>query len=224
MISDHSLPNKGSPARAIAKHPIKAKHQMPTLSLYEIRQRCRRYARQFSYSEVLFNRIPAYIFQYLCSPNPLEVVRASFDQMDIINIFMLINGISADLMMAFYAAANQNLENVLMIHEYLLRMWQMYRQATPENLCGIFGTFFSYHLETRTLRRVDMSIVYRHRNLSQEPHFVPNQPNWRRAREVRRLYRLGQYRVNDIYDIAELRMAWYGGMRQRHGRHNESTQ
>lgn len=89
--------------------------EMPRFSIFEIRQRCRDYARQFNYSDSLFNRIPTYIFQYFCSNNPLEVVPGPFDQMDIMNIFMIINGISADLMMAFYAAADPELDDVRMI-------------------------------------------------------------------------------------------------------------
>lgn len=87
-------------------------------SLHEIRNRCRTYARKFNYPEVLFNRIPTYIFQYFGSNDPLDRVPGSLDQMDIMNIFMIINGISADIMMAFYAAADQPLETVLRIHEY----------------------------------------------------------------------------------------------------------
>lgn len=132
---------------------------MSRLSVHTIRENCRRYARQFSYPDYLFNRIPTYIFAFFSSPNPLGIIRETYDQMDIINVFMLINGISADLMMAFYAAAHQDLETVLMVHEYLLRMWQLHSHAQEDELIGIFGTIFSYHLETRTLRRIDMTQV-----------------------------------------------------------------
>lgn len=193
---------------------------MPTPSIFEIRRRCRQYAIRFNYPDILFNTIPTYIFQYFCLINPLEVVPGPFDPMDIMNIFMIINNISADLMMAFYAAGDQELDNVLRIHDYLLRMWQLYNQARPEDLFGLFGTFFAYHMETRTLRRIDMTIVNHNRGQRQPTHFVPNQVNWRRAREVRLLFRRGQYTIGDEFDLAEFRMAWYGGLRNRRGRYN----
>lgn len=70
------------------------------------------------------------------------------------------------------------------------------------------------------IRRIDMTIVDYNRGQRQPNHFVPNQVNWRRAREVRQLFRRGQYIISDEYDLAELRMAWYGGFRIRRGRYN----
>lgn len=194
--------------------------KMPRPSLHQVRDQCRIYARQFNFPEQLFNRIPMYIFQYFGTPNPLTVIRGAYDSMDIITIFMIINKISAELMMAFYASADQELETTLMVHDHFQKMWQLHGQNNPRDLCGIFGTLFSYHLETRTLRRVDMSIVLHHQRHRSPTHFVPNQLNWQRAREVRTQYRNGQYRINDLYDLAELRMAWYGGLRIRRGRYN----
>lgn len=99
-------------------------------------------------------------------------------------------------------------------------MWQLYNQARPEDLIGIFGSFFAYHLETRTLRRIDMTIVNHNHGQRQSTHFVPNQVGWRRAREVRQLYRRGQYRIDDEFDLAEFRMAWFGGFRTRRGHYD----
>lgn len=193
---------------------------MPRPSLREVRERCRVYAHQYGFPILLFNRIPMYFFQYFGSPDPLTVVSGPFDQMDIINIFMIINGISANLMTAMYAGADQQLETVLRIHEYLLRMWSLYDSQPAHELVSNFGDYFVFHLETRTLRRIDMSIVDHNHQRTRLTNFVPNQVSWRRAREIRRLYRSGQYRIMDIYDLAEFRMAWYGGLRVRQGRYD----
>lgn len=164
-----------------------------------------------------------YIFQYLSSPSPLMVISSTFDQIDIINVFMLINDISAHLMTAMYAAADQDLDTVLQLQDYFLRMWDLYNRNPSEEHQGIFGTYYAYHLHTRTLRRIDMSIVDNHTRRANTTQFVPNQLSWRRAREVRTLYRTGQYRVADEFDLAELQMAWYGGLRIRRGRHNHQS-
>lgn len=112
-------------------------------NIHEIRERCRIYARQFHYPEYLFDRMPTYVFQYFGSPNPLDTIPGSFDQMDTLNIFMIINGISADLMMAFYAAAEQEIETVIRIYEYFLRMYSLYNESSSidliANLCPLFG-------------------------------------------------------------------------------------
>lgn len=190
-------------------------------NIHEIRERCR-YARQFHYPEYLFNRMPTYVFQYFGSPNPLDSIPGLFDQMDIMNIFMLINGISAELMMAFYAAGEQEVDTVIRIHEYFLRMYSLYNESSVNDLIANFGSYFSYHLETRSLRRIDMSVVNYNRHQRLSNNFVPNQVNWRRALEIRQLYRRGQYQIMDEYDLLEFRMAWFGGLRIRRGRFNRN--
>lgn len=86
-------------------HP-NANKRVPLLSIYSyfisihnnfrrIISTCRIYARQFHYPEYLFDRM--YVFQYFGSPDPLDRVPGSFDQMDIMNI-LIINNISAELM------------------------------------------------------------------------------------------------------------------------------
>lgn len=162
-----------------------------------------------------------YIYQHLASQRPLDVVPGSFDSMNIMNIFMLINGISADLMAAFYAAGGQAYQEVLRLHEYFIRMWRMYTEAVQGDLIGMFGDYFAYHLETRTLRRIDMSVVDHGRGTRHNTHFVPSRPDWRQAREVRRLYRAGEYQILNDDDLEEFRYAWGGEYRTRRGHADE---
>lgn len=201
--------------------PAVTKPKMPIANLALIRHGCRRYARQFNYPSQLFDRIPIYVFHYFASPSPMDFVQGSFDPMDIMNVFMIINQISADLMAAFYAAGGQDFQTVLRIHDYLLRMWDLYRNTEPIDLHVVFGTNFSYHLASRSLRRMDMSLVTHRSGHDARTHFVPNHPGWRRAREVRRLYRSGQYVIADCYDLAEFQMAWSGGYGIRRGRSSQ---
>lgn len=193
---------------------------MPRLQLWEVRQRCRYYSRQFQFSQRLFGRIPMYIFQYFLSPDPLAILRITFDQMEIMNIFMLINGISADLMVAFYAAAGHDVEVVFLLHDYFRHIWHLYRTSLSSDLLGIFGHFYSYHLETRSLRMINFERVVTRTTARQGNYFVPNHLNWRRSREVRRLFSVGRYQIDDFFDLDEFRMAWYGGFQHHAGRYN----
>lgn len=185
---------------------------------HEVRERCRVEARRFHYPEHLFGRFPTYIFRYFMSVDPLHST-GSYSLINIITVFMLINNIDAGLMMAFFNAGDQGLDTLFQLHGIFSVYWRLYR-STPENeLISIFGDCFSFHCESRTLRRVDMSIA------NSEPqnheHFVPDTSNWRRWREVRRLIRIGEFRVIDDYDLLEVREAMRGGMRGRGRRHRQ---
>lgn len=182
----------------------------------EVRRRCRIEARRFGFSERLFDRIPIYIFRYFMSDDPM-ISTQPFTQMDIMTVFMLINEIDAGLMMAFYNVGGQQVEMLFELHRIFSAMWRLYRSNQPDDLLSVFGNFYSFHLESRTLRRVDMSIV----TYAQQDResFVPNAMNWRRWREVRQLIRANSFRVNDDYDLLEVREALRGGLLQR-GRHH----
>lgn len=182
----------------------------------EVRRRCQIVARRFRYPEYLFNRIPMYIFRYFKSADPLLGNSAYFTQLNVITIFMIINGIDAGLMMAFYNEGEQSIDTIFELHRIFVAMWRLYRTTEPFDHFSVFGQYFSYHLETRSLRRIDMSIVNYDRS-NHEP-FVPDQINWRRWREVRRLILAGQFRVDDDYDLLEVREAMRNGMRQQRGR------
>lgn len=143
------------------------------VSVVDVRRRCRYYARRFGYSLLLFDRIPTYIFEYFRSNDPLNTFTPSFTQIELITTFMIINNISADLMTSFYSSGDQELDIVLHLHTFFITMWRLYRESTEDSLLGRFGTFFAYHLESRTLRRIDMSLVIFNRGQRQFfSHFI----------------------------------------------------
>lgn len=186
------------------------------LHIAEVRRRCRIEARRFNFPEQLFSRIPTYFFRYFKSIDPLLDNSEHFCQWHIMTVFMLINNIDAGLMMAFYNAGEQDIDTLFKIHSIFATMWRLYRRTDAVDLVSVFGPYFSYHLESRTLRRIDMSVVTTGRD-NREP-FVPHQINWIRWREVRRLILSSAFRVNDDYDLLEVREAMQGGILHQRGR------
>lgn len=182
----------------------------------EVRRRCQIEARRFHFSEQLFNRIPMYFFRYFKSINPLLDNSEHFSQIHIITVFMIINNIEAILMMAFYNAGEQDFETQMKLHSIFATMWRLYRTTNAVDRISVFGRYFSFHLQTRTLRRIDMSVVTTGRD-NHEP-FVPHQTNWIRWREVRRLILSREFRINDDYDLFEVREAMQGGILYQRGR------
>lgn len=146
------------------------------LHVAEVRQRCRIEARRFGFSETLFNRIPIYFFRYFMSTDPLLSNPQGFTQYNIMTVFMVINRIDAGLLMAFYNAAEQNIDTLFEIHAIYSTLWRLYERTNADDLLDIFGNFYAYHLETRTLRRIDMSIVNYHQTNHEQ--FVPDTVSW----------------------------------------------
>lgn len=190
----------------------------------EVKRRCRIYAQRFNYPLNLFDRFPMYVFRYFQSSDVIHPNSSStsFTQLNIITVFMIINHASADLMMAFYSAGEQDVDTVFRLQSYFLAMWEFYRNEPESELFSIFGTYFAFHCESRTLRRVDMSIVNYRSNENTGP-FIPNIHDWRRSRAVRHLIRTGQFRVEDDYDLLEVRNAYRDGLRLM-GRANSNQQ
>lgn len=190
----------------------------------EVRRRCRVYAERFNYPLNLFDRFPMYVFRYFHASDVIHpnASSSSLTQLNIITVFMIINHVSADLMMAFYSAGDQDLDTVLRLQSYFTAMWGFYRSEPEQELFSIFGTFFAFHCETRTLRRVDMSLV-NYRSSENTGPFIPNVYDWRRSRAVRHLIRTGQFRVEDDYDLLEVRNANRDGLRLV-GRANRNQQ
>lgn len=193
------------------------------VSVIDVRNRCRIVARRFGYSLRLFDRIPTYIFQYFRSEDPLATNSPSFSQIDIVIIFMIINNISANLTMAFYASGDQEMDTVFRLQDLFTTMLRLYETTNQEDLYEIFGTYFAYHLETRTLRRIDMVVVDFNRGSRQLNDFVPNNPHWERNRNMRNLIRNGLFRVEDDFDLHEVRIAIRTGLLPR-GRSNRRRQ
>lgn len=143
----------------------------------------------------------------------------AFTQLEIITIFMILNGTSPGLMTAFYNAGNiVNVETLLNLHQFFIAMWDLYCLTDQWNLLAVFGSYFTFDCASRTLQRIDGSLVQRNRpprlNLGTES-FVPNSIDWRRGRAVRNLIRTGRYRISDVFDLNEARSAMGNGPMRR---------
>lgn len=186
----------------------------------KVRERCKEMALRFGYPLYLFNRIPIFIFHYFKSNNPLDHYQGSFSQLDYIIIFMLINSITADLMIAFYAAGDQIVDDIFKLHAIFINAWKLHKAASNDELLSTFDDdIFAYHLQSRSLRKIDHSIV-KYESKSKYNYFVPNHPNWKRLRFVRQMIRKGEYRIYDDFDMLELKEAMKQGLLQT-GRKNK---
>lgn len=183
------------------------------LHLSEIRNKCKRECAQFKYPLYLFNRIPMYIFAYFAIDNPLDDAPEKLQQYNIIVTFMLINNITADFMLALYNCGNQPINVLLKLHEIFIKCWQIYRLFINDDLFELFGDNFAIHLETRTLRRIDMSIA--NYSSRQKEYFVPNKPYWRKLRSIRQQIKNNTFRINDVYDLDDYREAKSNGLFKR---------
>lgn len=184
------------------------------IRLPEVRRRCRYYAQRFDYPLHLFDRFPMHLFRYFRFTDALsQISPSSFSQLNIATVFMIINNISADLMMTFYSCGGQDVDTLLRLQTYFQTMWRFYQSEPSNELLSIFGTYFAFHCETRTLRRIDMSVVS-YRSSENTGPFLPTLNDWRRSRAVRHLIRSGQFEVNDDYDLLEVQLAYQDGLRQ----------
>lgn len=180
-------------------------------SNYSVRRQCRAEAVRLGFPLRLFGRIPIYYFDYFRSTDPLSTVNVpTMTQVEIITIFMLINDIDVGVMLAFFNAGGCTLDTLLYLDSYLHKMYHLYRNASQVDLLATFGDFFVYHLDTRTTRRVDMTLVEQQSQISER--FVPNVPNWSRNRQVRQQIREGQYVVHDNYDLSVVHCALRDGL------------
>lgn len=186
------------------------------LSVIEVRNRCRREAARFHYSLILFDRFPMWIFRYFQASDPLCVDNIpNFKKLHILFVYMIINKIDAGLMMAFYNAADQDMDTIFRLHKLFSTMWKLYNEAESIDYIPIFGTYFTFHCESRTLRRIDMSVVNYNRGQRNAEHFIPNSMRWKQERIVRSLIRRGEFTVRDEEDLREVKEAWQDGLRRQ---------
>lgn len=178
--------------------------------LSKVRDRCRAIAHRYRYDEILFDRIPTFYFNYFRATDPLAVVH-------LVAVFMLINDISANLMMAFYSAGGHDPDMLDRLHQIFIRQWAAYRQrrGTPE-LFERFGHYYAYHMETKTLRYIDMSPrPYSGPRQRHRDRFVPDEHNWMQYREVRERLRAGNFVAQDDRDLDIIAAAERNGMYAR---------
>lgn len=180
-----------------------------------VRNNCKLQAKQFGFDENLFNRIPMWVFRSVAADDPLCRECHNTTKLELICLFVLINDISPDLMMSFYIKGGQSVDDAFRLHKYLTTMKKLHRESEEIDLIGLFGDKFTFHLATRTLRRIDMSIIQWSSESGRREAFLPDNLNWKRERIVRNLIRNGQHTIEDDMDIRELYSAWMNGLRKR---------
>lgn len=115
-------------------------------------------------------------------------------------------------MIAFYAAGDQVVDDIFKSHAIFINAWKLHKAATKNELMSVFDdNIFAYHLQSKSLRKIDHSIVA-YESKSKYNYFVPNHPNWKRLRFVRQMITDGIYRVYDDYDMLELKEAMKQGL------------
>lgn len=181
----------------------------------EVRERCKMQAKKFKYNEELFSRFPMWVFRCFAASDPMCRNYNETKKIELMTIFMLLNRISPDLMMAFYIEGGQSVNDSMKIRNIFNKMRDIYNKNEKEDLIALFGTQFTFHCQSKTLRRIDMSKVeYNTADQKNEP-FIPDNMEWRRQRVVRNLIRNGCFTVNDELDIQEVKRAWQNGLRLR---------
>lgn len=191
------------------------KKSLMYFDLSSVRKKCREKAKMFNYDLGLFNRFPMWVYRYLAADDPLCKDSGETRKIEIFTVFMFINKISPELMMAFYIEAGQSIEDAFNIHKFLVIMKKIYDKHDRSELIGLFGDWFTYHCQSQTLRRIDMSLVEYGVPSRNNAQFIPDKIQWRRQRVSRRLLRTGEYTVNDDMDLMELKRSVQNGLRYR---------
>lgn len=146
-----------------------------------VRKECKIQAKQFKYNEELLNRFPMWVFRYFAAIDPMCQNTNEFMKVEIITIFMLLNKINADLMMAFYMKGGQSIEDSMKLRNFFTKMWHIHGKNGKEDLIAIFGNKCTFHCQSRSIRRIELSIVDNKRpDGRNNEHFVPDNLEWRR--------------------------------------------
>lgn len=175
--------------------------------VHEVRQKCKIQAKKFNYSEELLNRFPMWVFRYFAALDPMCREDNETKKIEIMTIFMLINKISPDLMMAFYIEGGQSVHDAMKIRDFFNKMKEIHDEHEKDDLIALFGSNFTFHCQTKTLRRIDMSIVESSPRGGPNEPFIPDTMEWRRQRVIRNLIANGQFTVFDDMDLMEVKQA-----------------
>lgn len=178
----------------------------------QLRYRCKMQAFHFNFDLLKFNRIPIWVFRYFAADDPLCQESDTCLKIEIMTVFMLINKISPDLIMAFYLEGGQNVLDCLKLNHVFHNLKKLFEKTDENYLIPYFGSQFSFHIESKTLRRIDMSIVQFSSTSNNEP-FIPQGTSWRRNRIIRNLIRNGQFTVQDKSDLCDIKEAWKNGLK-----------
>lgn len=180
-----------------------------------VRKRCRVQAQRFKFDVTLFDRMPMWVFRVLAAEDPMCRISGELTKIDTITIFMLINGINPDLMMAMYLEGRQSIDDAMKLHKFFKTMKKLYDKTDKGDLISLFGNCFTYHCQSRTLRQIDLSVVQHGTRSGHNEPFIPDTIMWRRERLVRSLIRKGEFSVLDEMALDEVKRSWKNGQRLR---------
>lgn len=133
---------------------------------------------------------------------------------------MLLNKIGPDLMMAFYSKGGQTVETLFGLHAFFIRMQNKYDSLEPDQYIENFGSNYTFHCASRTLRRLDMSVVESKNQQRKRNNFIPCDKMWRYYRVVRQQIRDGKFKVEEKLDLMLAQSAMKDGLLQQ-GRKNK---
>lgn len=187
--------------------------QVEYFDLSDVRKKCRLQAERFKYSIEMFNRIPMWIFRYLSSDDPLCQNVPKCTKLEIMTIFMIINKLDPGLVTAFYIQGGQSVADSIKLHKFFSTMLELFKKTEQCSLIPIFGNSFTFHCETKSLRRVDMELVECGTKDGINEPFIPDSIEWRRERFVRKMIRTGEFTIMDDIELNEVKRSWRCGLR-----------
>lgn len=151
----------------------------------ECRNACRKIACPKYMDENRFNRIPMHYFQYFTSDTDLlqRAAGGEFAQIDIVMVFMVINQLPFGLIASWYADGGKDVDTVMSLIAHLHKVDKLVTNANlvaEYGLTVLLGYHYAYHLDSKTLRYADGTVVINSNMRRKGILFDPNHPLWRR--------------------------------------------
>lgn len=167
------------------------------VSFAECRSACRKISCPKYMDISRFNRIPMHYFQFFISDtDPLQrAVNGEFAQIDIVMVFMVINQLPFGLVASWYAAGGKDADTVMSLLSHLHKVDKLVNNAplvAEYGLTVLLGYHYAYHLDTKTLRYADNTIVINLNMRRKGILFDPNHPLWRRNLRIKQEIQNGQ--------------------------------
>lgn len=150
----------------------------------EVRRRCKIQCQKLKFQLRLFDRIPIWVFRYFAASDPCCENTQKCTKLDIMCVFMIINDMKKT---AFYKEGGQSYDNCLRLLKFFTTMKKLSAKTAMNSLWTVFGNTFAYHLESRSLRQVDMTFVNNGARRENTEPFIPDNLNWKRERMLRRI-------------------------------------
>lgn len=222
-----------STSRAIQKVKVEVDEDEEFLSLlstadrrkkYHIsdnRSKCKIQAARLKLEIRLFDRIPMWVFRYFAATDPLCRNDKKCERLEIMCVFMIINNISPALMVAFYMQSGQCVNDCMKLLSFFTNMKALYNKTAAHSLWTIFGNTYTIHLETRTMRQIDMTLVQSGSKRGEQEPFIMDHLHSHRDRMLRKLIRQGKFTIFDEIGLNQVKQCWRNGL-QRRGRNGKN--